>query len=458
MKSRYVAGFTLVSALLGGCREPDGPGGPIRGGTRMLVSSDPQGATITLDQRDTGLRTPDTIGGLGGTHVLNVQLDSAGVRYSYSVQIAVSRVDSVLRNHGPLTRQCTATELGQCYSQMHRYHEAAGVRFATNPLGGLFMRQAQGQGLFWPATSSNSYISGSTPVIAGRLEGVGVSLGIYDHHFHAGRPAPTTSNVNGMFRLNQETWIVPPAGALRRFPTARGVSVRQELLASDDVEGVVLIRLTFRNITDQLDYQFMDSFLGAAGGTYRETYIGLLLDADIGDSGDDWLTYDPELDMVYAYDARFSEPTFTGNASAAPGLVGLRALRAPAGSMVVLNGWMSTGVSADWRAGQPSESFGYDMLSGLNPFTPAHPNRRIGHLPPQAADARIAVMAGPLTLAPGDAAEIVLAVAVAAPVAGTFQTGVLVQPGEPLDTQRDIHRIAATLRQRMRAAEALLDN
>jgi hypothetical protein len=70
---------------------------------------------------------------------------------------------------------------------------------------------------------------------------------------------------------------------------------------------------------------------------------------------------------------------------------------------------------------------------------------------------RVSVTAGPLTLAPGEQAEIVLAVAFARPASGTYQSGTLVAPGDPFDTNRALYSIAALLRERMVAAQALLD-
>jgi hypothetical protein len=447
----------LVPLILGACREPDGPVGPITGGGRMFVSSSPQGARIFLDQRDTGFRTPDTIAGLGGVHTVNVLLDTLGLRYEFSAQVAVASADTLLHVHGPLALICSPADVTACHGRLHVYHEAAGIRFASSPLGSLFLRQGQGQGLFWPQNSVNSYVSAAMPVMAGRLRGAPVSLGIYDHVYLAGRPAPETSVAGGVFRLSQETWIIPPSATLRRSMTARGMAVKQQVIASAALPGVLLIRLTFRNITGDLDYRVVDSFLGS-GETFTDTYIGLALDPDIGDSGDDWFSYDPELDMVYAYDARFDEPLFTGDGANAPGLVGLRAIRAPAGALVILNGWTQGGAAADWRAGQVSEARGYDMLSGESPYLPAHPDRRIGHLPPFDGDVRISVTAGPLTMEPGAEAEIVLALVLARPAAGAFQPGLVVAPGEPMDTNREIHRIAGPLRALARLADSLLEH
>jgi hypothetical protein len=47
---------------------------------------------------------------------------------------------------------------------------------------------------------------------------------------------------------------------------------------------------------------------------------------------------------------------------------------------------------------------------------------------------------------------------VAAPTPGSFTFEQAVEPGDPAVTSRQIHAIAALLRDRMRAAEALLGN
>jgi hypothetical protein len=70
----------------------------------------------------------------------------------------------------------------------------------------------------------------------------------------------------------------------------------------------------------------------------------------------------------------------------------------------------------------------------------------------------MAVSAGPLTLEPGDEALIVIAIALAPPNAGTFSSGTVMSPGDPLDTGRPLYAAAANLRGRMIAAETLPSN
>jgi hypothetical protein len=124
----------------------------------------------------------------------------------------------------------------------------------------------------------------------------------------------------------------------------------------------------------------------------------------------------------------------------------------------VLNGWPSTiaGVQGDWKAGQITETLGYSLMSGRLAYAPDHIDDTIGHLPNSSpADYRISVSAGPITLAPGDSTFLTVAIALAEPVAGTFTSGTLVPSGDPKVPDRTIMKVAATLRQRLVAAEAL---
>jgi hypothetical protein len=452
---RTIGILLAAAALCGSCRDADAPTGPRTGGARLFITSEPDGASIFVDGTDTRQRTPDTVAGFSGQHDIRVWLDSAGVTYEYNARVQVAGSDTVVRRlHGPLSRQCAfAFDLNDCYVRLHTYRTGGGIRFAVNPLGSIFLHDGTGSGAFWPATTSNSYMSGGIPVFAAQFDGNAVSVGPYDHGYLAGRPAPVSTEAAGRSTLQQTAWLVPPTFQLLQIATVHGIEIREEITTGEAVSDVILVRLTFRNVTATFEYLAIDPFTPEGGTTFTDAYIGLALDPDIGAADDDWLSYDPALDMVFAYDARFAESGFGGSASA-PGLVGMRALRAPAGTTVLLNGWPSQG---DWGAGTVSEGAGFGMLSGRAVFVPAHDDPRIGHLPAAPGDMRMAVTAGPLTLAPGEQAEIVLAVAFAPPVSGTYQTGTLVEPGDPLDTNRTLYSIAALLRERMLAAQALLD-
>jgi hypothetical protein len=448
-------GSILVFAVLlvAGCREDDGLVGG-SGGSRAFVMSDPPGARILVDERETSRFTPDTIRGLAGQRTITTRFDTANATYGYSARVIFTGNDTTVDIAGPLLFRCQET---LCYQNAFLHHAANRVRFANNPVGVQFLEDGTGgQGLLWPSVSNNGYVSGAMPIFAGMLLGDTVSLGAYDTWYLAGRPAPTVTQSGDSVAVRQTTWVLPPPELLQ-FVTARGMAIDQHVIATQRTDDVVAIRLVFRNITADPLYQLVDPAMPEAGATLTNAFIGFLLDPDIGDSQDDALSYDPDLDLVFAYDAHFSETNYGSGFNLKPGLVGLRVLEAPEGAGVALNGWArSKDYSADWKAGTITEGAGWLMLSGTRSYQPDHPSRWIGHLPPQTGDMRLTVTAGPVALAPGDSAAITVAIVLAEPAAQTFTSGNLQDPGNPTDPSRQLLRIAANLLERARAADALL--
>lgn len=437
--------------MLAGCRDDDGFMGGV-GGSRAFVTSDPAGGRILVDGRETGRLTPDTITGLSGRHDLAVRLDTLDTSYRYSAQLTLSEPDSTANVAGPLTVRCTTDD---CYQNLARSHAANRLRFVTNPAGFLFRTDVIGTGLIWPATTNNRYASGGMPVFAARVYDDSIALGIFDTHYLAGRPVPEVEDDGERVWLRQTTWIVPPGSALP-LVTVRGIQILESMLSTAAVDDVIVLRLVFTNITSEPLYQLVDPFMPEAGVTFHSAYVGFVLDPDIGASADDFLSYDPDLDLAFVYDARFEDAGFGGGYRNQPGLVGLRMLDAPPGANVVLNGWPRRVPGGDWMAGTANEGTGWGMMSGRRVYEPAHADLRIGYLPPAPADLRIMVSAGPLTLAPGESVAITVAVVVAAPQAGTFTSGTRIDPGDPFDQSRPLHAIAQRLFARARAAEALL--
>lgn len=295
-----------------------------------------------------------------------------------------------------------------------------------------------------------------TPVFGAKWDGTPVATGIYDTQFFAGRPAPVSQLSGSTFRLTQSTWLLPPAGATQ-LQVARGIQIDEQLVSSTTIDGLFLIQLTFTNITNTPLYGIVDRAATLNGGiTYSDVFIGLAADPDIGDAGDDWTSYDPSTNIVCGYDAAFSEGSFSAERNT-PGIVGLRVLRAPTGAEVRLNSWVNSSQTAlDWQAGTTSQIHGYGMISGTDAYPPDEPGLLMGHLPPSEGDARIMATAGPLQLAPGASQTIVIALAIAPPVAGTFTSGVTVIPGDPTDSTRPLHSITATLRAKLQQAAQLL--
>jgi hypothetical protein len=202
-------------------------------------------------------------------------------------------------------------------------------------------------------------------------------------------------------------------------------------------------------------YRAIDPVVPAGGMTFNQVYVGFALDPDIGAAGDDMVTYEAALDMVYAYDINFVEEIFNPADAGKPGLVGLKIVTMPAGATAKsLNAWPITinGLSADWHAGTVTERGGFSMLSGLRSLAPDHPGQLIGYVPSSPNDYRMSVGAGPVTLAPGQETSITVAIIIAYPVAGEFTIGQVVPAGNPTDDSRQIRRIAGNLFARAAAA------
>jgi hypothetical protein len=418
--------------------------------TRVEITSDPDGASIELNEVPTGRTTPSTIFDIIGRQRILVRLERDGIGYGYRTEVDV-RGDSLHRVTGPLMFFCSSTP---CLQTSHRNRDLGRMRIASQANGALFMRAAQGEGLLWPIGSSNSYASIGMPLIAMISAARDtLALGIYDIDYLAGRPAPVVETSGERTTLRQSTWIVPPTSVIiNNMPTVRGIEVEEELFGTTNSD-VVFLRLTFRNITNRDSYRAADPVVPAAGLQFDQVYLGFALDADIGTSNDDMVTYEPALDLVYIYDGNFLEEVFNTANAGMPGLVGLKIVEMPIGATVkVLNAWPSTfGLgSGDWSAGTNTERGGFSMLSGFRSLDPDHPGRQVGHVPPDADDYRMSVSAGPVTLAPGAAATITVAIIMAPPVTGEYTTGQIVLPGNPSTDDRQIRRVAGTLLDRAR--------
>ncbi|MFO7260183.1 MAG: hypothetical protein DIU52_003445 [bacterium] len=455
-KLLMLAGVVATAA----CREADRPGPPVYGAL-VAVDSDPRGARIFVERQQRAQVTPDTLSDVPiGRREIGARLDSMGVPYGFAELVEVPE-EGIVEVFGPLLFRCTVDE---CFRVFTKYRTANTIRFATSPTGHLFYIDGTGGGLFWPAETQNSYVAGGGAAFAGvwGTTSTPVALGPYSFgdqfgnwaHYLAGRPAPEVNESETGFSLRQTTWVLPP-GIFGLYNTVRGLEIEQEVIGRHDVEGVLLVRLTYRNISSHPAYRQMDP-QPAEGGTYTDAYIAFALDADIGEAEDDLVSYDPDLGLVFMYDAQFREGGFQGGWANRPALVGVRVLEAPAGLTPILTAWPR---SEDWYPGTVSESNGWGWLAGQQDQSrfPRHPDARIGYAPTVPDDYRIVASVGPLRLMPGDAASLTVAVVIAEPEPGTFVSGQTVPPGDPLDPNRQILRVAEGLRQRAIAAEELLD-
>jgi hypothetical protein len=450
MRKQLICALALAMAAAG-CSDDEVVSPGERGSVE--VTSDPQGAVVELDGANSGKTTPATFWDLSGRHNIVVRLDRGGIAYGYRTQVDI-RGDSLHRIHGPLMFRCESTT---CLLASARNRDLGRIRISTQANGALLSRVGQGDGLLWPLGSSNSYASVGMPLIAMvAAPRDTLAMGIYDYDYLAGRPEPTmtTSGARSVFR--QSTWIVPPTSVLvTGAPTVRGIEVMEELTA-DANSDVVYVKLTFRNITNRDSYRAADPLVPNSGLTFSNVYIGFGVDADIGNPDDDFITYEPALDMVYAYDSNFQEQIFSTANAAAPGLVGLRVVQRPTDTNVILNAWPNVfgTVSGDWSGGNINEPAGFGILSGTRSFAPDHEGTHVGFMPGTPGDYRMSVSAGPLTLPPGGEASITIALVMASPVSGEYTSGTAVAPGSPADESRAIRRIAGTLLDRARTAVA----
>jgi hypothetical protein len=459
---RVSVGIAVCTLLLaGGCREADRPLAP--GAEAIQVDSDPQGARVYVNRRPTDQVTPTVLRGLGpGVHEIIAELDTAGALYGFRAQINLLR-DSVARVHGPLLLRCATAACKAATVRGHTAGAGSGMRISSLPSGLLYYRDGSGAGLRWPATSANGYVAVGAPVFAARLAAAqnAVALGPYNvqdpNAYLAGRPAQTADFEGRRLELRQTAWILPPLELLLR-QTVRGVEIRQQLIVSPDESGVSVVRLVFRNVTTDPLYRRADPLIPPEGITYEDVYIGFAVDADVGTADDDMVSFVVDdhgapFNMVFTYDSDFFEAGFEEGAASRPGLVGLRLLERPTGTYALLTSWPRT---QDWMAGTMTERDGWSVLSGRElPALPVHEHPRLGHVPQHAADWRMAVSAGPLRLAPGDSAAIRVALVLASPVAGHFESGTVLPPGSPTDPGRQVMRAAATLIESARKAESL---
>jgi hypothetical protein len=440
-------GSLAVLLGLAACQHGTSPGPP----SSFLVDSDPQGATIYLDGQSQNLVTPDSLRDVpAGTHTIGLLLDTAGIPYQFVGQTNI-QADSMPPIRWPLLLRCGDTT---CLDPFIRRVTAAGMDFNVGANGTLFFQGGSGGGLFYPAGSNQSYLSVGAPVSAGYMGTYTPSVGPspYDFFYYAGRPAPDTLRAGDVFQLTQRSWLVPPP-SYQQYLTGRGLKMDEQIVTDEAYPGTIFLRVVFRNITGDTLYQMSDPVLYGSGSlTYQNAYLGFAIDPDIGDPSDDIVSYVPDENMVFAYDSNFQEAGFGPDANA-PALVGLEMLQAPAGATIVMTGWPS---SWDWRGATTSEANALPFLSGTQPDTttgaPNYPDPSIGYVPTTPADVRIAVTAGPLTLAAGDSAVFRIAVVIAPPVSGTFQSGTFLAPGDPTNGSRAILSVAGNLVQRAQPA------
>lgn len=434
----------LVALATAACEDPARPLPPDGGGAgqaRLLVESDPQGAAILLAGEATGETTPASFVGLpAGPLPIVVRLDSLGLVYSYTA-LPVLSANVETRVARPLSIRCTTRE---CVRSASQFHGAGNLRFAVNGAGPLFLYDGADLGIVWPSSTSNSYASIGSATIAARIDGEPVALGVHNvgttRNYWAGRPIPFVVD-EAAYRVSVPAWITPSVPA---EVTPRGLRIVHEATVTPERPDVILIRATFRNISADSTYRALDPNGPEAGVTYTDAFLGFILNVDVGAFGeeaDDLVSYSADRNLVFAYDGDFQVGGFTGGWSTRPGMVGLMLLDGPAPA-VRLNAWPAT---HQFETGL-EDAGGYALITAQQLFLPDHDDPRIGYAPSETrADYTLSVASGPLTLAPGQEATVDVAVLLAEPVPGSFESGVVLQAGDPANPSRPLAAAAAQL-------------
>lgn len=431
--------FLMLSPLVA-CEDPARPVPPAEG-FFLSVDSEPRGGEISIDGEPTGERTPATFTSVpSGLRRVDIALDTVGLKYTYSA-FAVVDTSTTASVNGRLTIRCTSRE---CVRDASQFHSAGNLRFAVNGAGPLFLYDGGDAGIIWPESTPNSYAAIGAGTVAGRVQGQGLALGLENIgngiNYWAGLPVPET--VPGPpHRATVSAWILP---TLDSPLTIRGLEIVHEVVVDDAMPDVLLVDVTYRNISADSAYLALDATAPPDGVTYDDAYLSFILDADIGpfaEASDDLISYSADRGLVFAYDSDFSVAGFTGGWASRPGIVGLMLIQGP-GVAVRLNGWPR---ASDFLSGV-GEAGGYALLTAQQVGLSDHPDPRIGHAPDASpAEYRISVANGPISLAPGEQATARFAVLLAAPVDGAFQSGVLQAAGDPADPERPMAAIAAGL-------------
>ena len=410
----------------------------------VTVLSDPAGAEIVLDGEALGTTTPATLTGVpAGPHRFLLELSAAPTQvfvWADTVIVPQEAVDTIdVALEGGCRFNCPLlVDRGRIRCLFNNFGDTcASVFFDLVPA------------LEWPGTSGADYGAGGRLLVAAILDddagaqaGDTVATQVYELAW-VGR-YPVASGSSGRRQTEQLTYW---ASSLFSGASLLGLSVSETLVAVDSAgtEDVLFIQLKVQNISDDERYRDLYPSVPAGGYTFRELYLGVGLDADVGAAADDVGTFDPGLDLAFIYDADFSDVQL-GDFAERPALVGLATVEPPAGATRrTLTVWR---VTDDWD-GEDRQDFAWRLLAGrLRSGDPIgdHPSPDIGHASDDLADYRITEAYGPLQLAPGDTIEMTVALVLAEPVAGTFTPGALVLPGDPTDPDRAILNVAADLR------------
>lgn len=410
----------------------------------LAITSDPTGASITVDGESFPNTTPDTLVGVPtGTREVELKLDAGSSQiFRWSAEVVVpdeglGTVDAALQ--GGCGRDCPfVLERGRVICRFNNFGDTCASTFFG---GGI-------PALQWPGVVGGDYGAGGRLLIAAILgSDAGNQAGDTSatqafRQAWIGRQAVETDVAGLVETVKLDYW----GTALFLGNSLLGLSVEQTIFAVDSAgaEDILFIHYKVTNVTGDPRYQALYPGITGAGYTLEAVFLGFGLDADIGTPSDDLGTFDPDLGVGFIYDADFRDSELGSDADQ-PALVGVLTVEPPSGATERTRTlWRAVD---DWDDGTRHDR-AWRILAGQLGAGDAisdHPHPDYGFFSDEPNDYRVTEAHGPLTLAPGESAELTVALIFARPVPGTFSPGVQVVPGDPTSSGRNILAIAADL-------------
>ena len=238
-----------------------------------------------------------------------------------------------------------------------------------------------------------------------------------------------------------------------------GLEVKSTYYLPANQKDVLFVRFDVTNISNQPAYNLVHPEAPPSGFTTRNIYLTPTVDVSVGvpvlaETKDDNATLFPDDSLLVGYDQNFLVSSgFSGTTEVQPGMVGLRLISAPAGT--IAKGLIaeigdslsySTNAYEDdaykmlaaGREGAPRTAAGCTDYTSAYVCAPETPN-----------DVVMGWSIGPIAqLAPGETTSLTIAILMAYPQPGTFTSGSSVPPqnDQLTSTSRSIYSIAAPLR------------
>ena len=481
--------MALVIAITGCWDAVVEPGGPVTIKFVTPAVPGPSGSSastgyVVMDAVDTVLVPSDSLVGVARTeHTFSAYLDAAYMASSFGLRIDPAGTTAIIPLSLPLACRLFATDWRACYGRNAiRWSQHERIWCPAGDVGEFCSGYPDqyGAGVSWPADEvDNLYVAHAKLLVAATLgagappsaAGDTVAMALFRPGDYG--PRRLFRAIGDSARWQSEVWTdarhlpLPSGGAPTLSPEDRpdanlGLAVRITWYEPTEHPNALFVRFDVRNVSADVDYRRVHANEPESGHTIENVYLVPTVDPDIActlrscspyERTDDNATLFAADSLLVAYDEHFAVPEFVGGYAAAPGLVGLRLIDAPAGAS-------SKGLVFD-PSTTPDfltttlERVSYRLLSAgragsVNGCTDFAPHALVC-APETGSDIRMGWSVGPISsLAPGDSTHLTVALLFASPT-GTFTSGSAVPPRNLSaaafgDDTRPIYGIAGSLR------------